>query len=232
MMQLLQLEHVFHDVKVSRGLGTYVLVAGVQSALETLTANGCSGLSTITLQLPKAMALKELSISGRMCAGHSSSQVSLRLTVEHMHCRCWRAGFWNLGNLIESAVVLSLCLLPYLVRRVRMVDEGCNFIGEPAQPEHQWQLCTAPPGSQMCRAHVPDSIPVPPPGAAAGRLRLPQPQGSQLCRLQLPARCFPQHAQFSVLVASTSSRELQRCERETLRGFPFGSLAHADQCIV
>ena len=34
------------------------------------------------------------------------------------------------------------------------------------------------------------------------------------------------------LAASTSSRELQQCERETLRGFPFGSLAHADQCIV
>ena len=98
-------------MKVSRGLGTDPFVAGVQSALESLTANGCPGLTSITLQLPKAMALKELSISGKMCAGHSSTQVSLRLTVEHMHCWCWRAGVWNLENPIESAVVLIAVLI-------------------------------------------------------------------------------------------------------------------------
>ena len=36
----------------------------MQSMLENLTANQCSGLTSVVLQFPKTLPLKELSISG------------------------------------------------------------------------------------------------------------------------------------------------------------------------
>lgn len=57
-----RLEHRYCAICNGRPAFSYM---SVQTSLESLIANQCSGLTSVALQLPVAMPLKELSISGK-----------------------------------------------------------------------------------------------------------------------------------------------------------------------
>ena len=55
---------MLQTVRVSGNTITHCLECCFQSMLESLTANQCFGLTSVALQLPPTLPLKELSISG------------------------------------------------------------------------------------------------------------------------------------------------------------------------
>ena len=68
----------------------------VQSMLESLTANQCVGLTSVALQLPKTLPLKELSVSGNAhaascCCPFFAAEKDVHAKVSPKCADCWIA---------------------------------------------------------------------------------------------------------------------------------------------
>ena len=169
----------------------------MQGVLQSLTANQCSNLTTVTFQLPASAPLRDLHLSGALALCHLACQQPSAcrhiLSFEAGQARCMNSVITLCISSLELAGLSgSAPALRALLRcRVHQFGQGGADMRAAAQPECERQWQPDPPGAELRCAGVTVGFAVPQACRPGGGKQLPSPAQCQFCLLQEPDRSGP-----------------------------------------